>query len=93
MYHALSDGDEYETTVSIEGADEFDYQYESKKNNTLQVEGGVSNEWIEEHYMKQKWELKEVELRASRSKIVENAKSTDLHPGEIMAVVAQTYIQ
>jgi hypothetical protein len=74
-----SDGDEYETSVITGDANEFDYQYENNKNDTPQVAGGVSNEWIEEYYMKKKWESKEVEIRASKGEIVE--KQTDLHPG------------
>jgi hypothetical protein len=43
------------------------------------VAGGVSSEWIEEYYMKKKWESKEVEIRASKGETVD--KATDLHPG------------
>eukprot|EP00596_Hydrurales_sp_CCMP1899_P003448 CAMPEP_0119034432 /NCGR_PEP_ID=MMETSP1177-20130426/1418_1 /TAXON_ID=2985 /ORGANISM="Ochromonas sp, Strain CCMP1899" /LENGTH=870 /DNA_ID=CAMNT_0006991857 /DNA_START=320 /DNA_END=2929 /DNA_ORIENTATION=- len=74
-----SDGDEYETTVTTGDTNEFDYQYENNKNDTPQVAGGVSSEWIEEYYMKKRWESKEAEIRARKGETVE--KQTDLHPG------------
>lgn len=82
MFHYRSEEDEYDTIATIKNIDVFDYQYENSKNEAPQVAGGVSSEWIEEYYMKKKWESKEVEIRAKKGETVD--KATDLHPGKLM---------